>query len=214
MSLKDTIQGAREEAAASGNPFDRTKKGEATQDSQTSTRTDQGFTRRSMARAKPSRAAAAGVTVVSSGKGKPEDKMSKEERKAKRKAEREVEDRRYNVTQILLEENPEYHKIRKMWWAFLIVGVVFMATALALYGTVSSGNGGVLPWMGTAAMVCMVLAYASVIAGLIFDYVKMRPLRKDADMRARSMSDKRLKTRLVEDAERKEAEKAARSKKR
>ena len=214
MSLKDTIRGAREEAAASGNPFERTKKDDTEKAAKTTARKDQRYTRRSMARAKPSREAAAGVTVVSASKGKAEDQMSKEERKEKKRKDREVEDRRYNVTQILLEENPEYHKTRKMWWAFLIVGVVFMAVALALYGTVNSGNPSATPWMAGAAVVCMVLAYASVIGGLIFDYIKMRPLRKDADMRARSMSDKRLKALLVANAEKKEAEKAARSKKR
>ncbi len=216
MSLKDTIQGAREEVAASGNPFERTSskgnKGSGGADAKSS---DQGFSKRSAARGKPSRQAAAGVRVVSSGsKSKSTANMSKEERKAERRKEREVEDRRYNVTQMILEENEEYKKARKRWWAFLIGGVAFMAIALILYGRVTSTQTSPESPMGIAAVISMVLAYAVVIGGLVYDFTKIRPLRKEAEKRAQSMSDKRLKARLVEKAEKDEAEKAARKAKR
>ncbi|MDO4797072.1 MAG: Yip1 family protein [Coriobacteriales bacterium] len=214
MSLKDTIKGAREEVAASGNPFERpSAKGDSESGGSTSRSSDQGFSRRSAARSKPSRKAAAGVRVVSSGK-KPKADMSKEERKAQRRKDREVEDRRYNVTQMLLEQNEDYMKSRKMWWVFLIAAVVLMAIALLLYGRITSAKEDPQSAIGIAAVVSMVMAYIVVIVGMIFDFTKIRPMRKEAEKRAESMSDKRLKTLLVEKAKKEEAEKAERKAKR
>ena len=216
MSLKDTIRGARDEAAASGNPFERSKATAEDEAPQEVARTKRGTARRSAASAKPSREAAAGVRVVSSsGKTtKGTAQMTKEERKQERKKEREKEDQRYSLTQAYLEEDEEYKKARKRWWAFLIGGVAFMAIALILYGRVTSTQTSPESPMGIAAVISMVLAYAVVIGGLVYDFTKIRPLRKEAEKRAQSMSDKRLKARLVEKAEKEEAEKAARKAKR
>lgn len=213
MSLKDTIRGAREEASANGNPFERGSK-DASADKQAQAderKSSAGFERRSAARAKPTREASAGVRVVSS-KGKPKkSQMTKEEKKAERKREREIEDRRYNVSQMILEENEEYKRMRKIWWIFLIAGVVLMVIALGLYGMVtSSGNPDTT--MSFLAMGSMVAAYIVVICGLIFDWVKIRPLRKEASDRAQSMTDKRLRTKLVQKAKKDEAEKERKKK--
>lgn len=201
MSLKDTIRGAREEAAASGNPFDRkaNNKDAATTTSATtnSQANAQGFERRSAARGKPSREAAAGVRVVASNgkaKKKSQDNMTKEERKAERKRERAVEDRRYNVTQMYLEQDPAYQKARKVWWGFLIAGIAFMVIAMVLYWVVNGQGANANTGMAMSSVVCMVIAYIVVIAGLIYDWVKIRPLRKEVEKRTQSMSDKRLQT--------------------
>ncbi len=208
MSLKDTIKGAREEVAASGNPFERkSNKGDDAQADMS--RPGQGFSRRSAARGKPSRQAAAGVRVVSTNK-KPQSDMSKQERKVERRRERDLEDRRYSVTQILLKENEEYTRLKKFWWVFLIAGVVFMGISLAMYSLVTKSGQSPENWMGVVAIVCMVLAYVVIIAGLLFDFLKIRPLRKEIEKRTNSMSDKRLKARLAENAKKEEEEKAAR----
>ncbi|MBR3328514.1 MAG: hypothetical protein IKG22_14460 [Atopobiaceae bacterium] len=202
MSLKDTIRGAREEAAASGNPFDRgtgskdsNKSGSGSSSSGQSSA--QGFERRSAARSKPSREAAAGVRVVSSNgksKSKSTSNMTKAERKEERKRERAIEDRRYNVTQMYLEQDPAYQKARKVWWGFLIGGIVFMVLAMVLYWVISGQGQGANANMAIVSMVSMALAYGVVIAGLIYDWVKIRPMRKEVEKRTQSMSDKRLQT--------------------
>ena len=208
MSLKDTIRGAREEAAASGNPFERNAgnkdadaSGNASSNGSSST---QGFERRSAARGKPSREAAAGVRVVSSNgksKKKSTEGMTKAERKEERRRERAVEDRRYNVTQMYLEQDPAYQKARKVWWRFLIAGIVFMMLAMVLYWVVNGQGANANTAMAMFAVVSMVIAYIVVIAGLVYDWVKIRPMRREIEKRTQSMSDKRLQTVLKRKAE-------------
>lgn len=197
MSLKDTIKGAREEASANGNPFERSASSDKSGDNgaTASAASSQGFTRRSASRAKPSRAAAAGVRVVSAnGKQKSKKNQTKEELKAERKHDREISDLRYNVSQKILEEREDYIKARKVWWKFLIAGVVLMVLAIGLYLAVSNMGANAPEPLGIFGLVTMVCAYIVVIAGLIYDWVKIRPLRKDVDKYVQSMSEKRLVT--------------------
>ena len=197
MSLKDTIRGAREEAAANSiiNSRNGADKSAEAADAAAPSTNAQGFTRRSAARSKPAREAAAGVRVVSSsGKVKKKSNMTKAERKEERKRERAIEDRRYNVTQMYLEQDPAYQKARKVWWGFLIGGIVFMVLAMVLYWVISGQGQGANANMAIVSMVSMALAYGVVIAGLIYDWVKIRPMRKEVEKRTQSMSDKRLQT--------------------
>ena len=208
MSLKDTIRGARAEAEANGNPFER---------STSNTDQDAGAasgkrraSRRSVARAKPTREAAAGVRVVSSsGKTiKNKANMTKEERKAEKQAERELEDRRYALSQAYIEENVEYKEARKRWWIFMGVGVALVVVAFSLYGFVNQNRANANPAMAFAAMAAMVLSYIAIIGGLVYDWVKVRPLRKKVESKVASMSDKRVKAALDQKArEQAEAEK-------
>ena len=73
MSLMDTIKGARQEAEESGIPFEKPtfrKKDDGNEAAGASEgSSSQGFTRRSAAKAKPSRQAAAGVQVVRTSGG-------------------------------------------------------------------------------------------------------------------------------------------------
>ena len=202
MSLKDTIRGARDEAAASGNPFERSKATAEDEAPQEVARTKRGTARRSAASAKPSREAAAGVRVVSSsGKTtKGTAQMTKEERKQERKKEREKEDQRYSLTQAYLEEDEEYKKARKNWWIFLGVGMGLIVVAFTLYGLVNQQGPNASPVMAFCAMGSMVCAYVAVIGGLIYDWVKIRPLRRKIDERVSSMSDKRVRTVLNQKA--------------
>ncbi len=200
MSLMDTIKGARQEAEESGIPFERPsskKKDDGKNTSAGEGANAQGFTRRSAAKAKPSRQAAAGVRVVrtsggSTKSGKPKDEMTKEERKAERKHDREIGDLRYNVTQQILEEREDYQKARKLWWKFLIGGVILMVAAIGIYTAVSSMKGNAPEFLAALGIVTMVGAYVVVIAGLVYDWVKIRPMRKEADAYVQSMSEKRL----------------------
>ena len=199
MSLKDTIRGARDEVAASGNPFESVGgkdkgKGKGKQESGGSA-TKRKYARSTAANRKPSREAAAGVRVVSSsGKAKSTANMTKEERKEEKRLEREKEDRRYSVTQMILEKDEEYQKARKFWWRFLIGGFVLMVIALGLYGYVSNVGPAAPPIAYIGSIVAMVAAYGVIIVGIIFDFRKIRPRRKAAEQRVASMTDKKIQS--------------------
>ncbi len=222
MSLMDTIRGAREEAQANGLPFERNqgddgKEGaqEGAAGAQSAGKPAGAGQRRSAARAKPSREAAAGVRRVSSGgkTTKGTANMSKEERKAERNREREKEDRRYSLAQSYLETDEEYKRARKTWWILLGVGIALVVIAFTLYGFVrqqGENANEVLAFLGLASMV---LAYGCVIVGLIYDWVKIRPLRTKVNERVASMSDKRVKTILNQKA-REQAEEEQRKQRR
>ena len=201
MSLKDTIRGAREEAEASGNPFER-KKAVAEVEESVEVKNAKRRATGSVASAKPRREAAAGVRVVSSSgkttKGKSE--MTKEERKAERNREREKEDRRYSLTQAYLEEDEDYKAAHKTWWIFLGAGIALVVVAFTLYGLVNQQGAEASPVMAFLALASMVLAYVAIIGGLIYDWVKIRPLRQKITKRVESMSDKRVKTILNQKA--------------
>ena len=198
MSLKDTIRGAREEAAANISPLSRTSSEEPV-DSGAQTTSEQGFERKSVSRAKPTREAAAGVRVVnSSKKGRSTSEMSKQEQKSERKKERERQDRRYAVSQMLLEEDPAYQRFHKIWWRILIVGLVFMVIALISYTHVSSVGEGAPMWVMVVSMGSMVLAYIAVIASFIYDWVNVRPIRRNHEQRVASMTEKRINKTLRE----------------
>lgn len=205
MSLMDTIKGARREAEATGIPFER-KKGDVEGDDSQGVQGNRGATRKSAARAKPSREAAAGVRVVNrSGGGKtkskkPAKEMTKEERKAERKAERELEDRRYSLTQAYINENEEYQRARKNWWKFLGAGVGLAVVAFVIYGIVSRQGEGASTVLAIISGATIVLSYIAIIGALVYDWVKIRPLRKQAEERVASMSDKRVRTVLDQKA--------------
>ncbi|MBO7675742.1 MAG: hypothetical protein J6S63_12165 [Atopobiaceae bacterium] len=192
MSIKDTIKAARDEATANGNPFERpaAASDDATADARSSSA---GFTRKSAAKAKPSRQAASGVRMVSSsGKQKSKKNMTKEEQKAERKHEREIDDLRYNVTQQILEEREEYKHARKLWWRFLIAGVVCMVLAFVQYMLVNNMGSNAPIALAISALVTMVLSYVVIIIGMIYDWRTIRPMRKDVNSYVQSMSEKRL----------------------
>ncbi len=199
MSLMDTIKGAREEAGANV-PFERSSKDAKSADDQSAAKSDggksgQGFVRKSAGRARPSRKAAQGVRMeTASGKPKSKKDLTKEELKAEKKHSREVDDLRYNVTQKLLEEKSEYKTARKMWWRFLIGGLVFMVLAIIQYSVVTAQGASAPVWMAISAMVCMVIAYIVLIIGIIYDWRTIHPMRKDMEKYVQSMSERRLIT--------------------
>jgi hypothetical protein len=104
----------------------------------------------------------------------------------------EIGDLRYNVTQQILEEREDYQRAHKMWWKFLIGGVILMVAAIGLYMAVSNMKSSAPEWMGVLGIVTMVAAYGVVIAGLVYDWVKVRPIRREVDAYVQSMSEKRL----------------------
>ena len=216
MSLIDTIKGAREEAEASGLTFDRKKERDEEGDDIQAAPSSRGMARRSAARARPKREAAAGVRVVNTGGGKskarsskPVSEMTKEERKAERKVERELEDRRYTLTQAFINESEEYKRARKNWWKFLGTGIALVVVAFTLYGFVNQAGENANPTIAIMSGVTIALSYVAIIGALVYDWVKIRPLRKKEEQRVASMSDKKVKNILDQKAREQAKEEAA-----
>ena len=85
-----------------------------------------GVARKSAASAKPARQAASSVRVVPASskarrkeleKGENLEGLSKEEKRARKAKQRAREDRIYTVSNILLKQDEDYTKRRRIWWA-------------------------------------------------------------------------------------------------
>ncbi len=220
MSLKDTIQGARAEVAANSKPAAEDDKAAGKGKAAASADPPKddpeakptGFAKKSVTRAKPARQAASSVTVVSaSGKTKSKKNMatmSKDEQKEERRRQREAEDRVDTVAQILLDEDPAYKELRKKWW--IIMGVGFGCLVLSFIPLAVAGNASAdysTP-AGFVSIVFMVLAYVFIIWSFVFDWRKIRPLRKVHTAEASGMTVKRLQAVLDRDRQERAAAKA------
>ncbi|MGN9234642.1 hypothetical protein ACTM8Z_04990 [Atopobiaceae bacterium HCP3S3_D6] len=216
MSLRDTIQGAREEVGANGVLSRKDKEEKPAEDAEKDEGERGGFSKRSVSRAKPAREAAAGVRVVDasgrtkSKKGTSEPK-TKEEKKAERRREQELNDKRFTVSDAILNQNPDYLKYRRTWW--ILLGTGFAALILTFVTNIAdpAAAADVRTNLGLASLILIVFSYVAIIAGFIYDFRKIRPLRKQADAAAAGMSLKKLNG-TVDDLRRKKmAEEAARS---
>lgn len=182
-----------------------------------------GVSRKSAAKAKPARAAAQSVRVVSaSSKSKSRSgasstaNMTKEQKKAKRRAEREQEDMIATVANVKMRDDPTYVRYRRIWWVLLVAGMVFVFVSFAA-GTLGQNAEGnmydVSTTSGIIAVVSVVLAYALIIGALVFEFAKIRPIRNAALSQVRGMTEKKRRAvieRSYEEDERRRAEKAAR----
>lgn len=198
MSLRDTLAGARKEAALSGNPFaksDDKTKADATDDAVKTKKSSVGQFKSSAARAKPSREAAASVRVVSSddyklGKtGKAHSEMSKEEKKAERHRQRAINDARTRAAQDILNGHASYKRSQHIWWVLLGGGMIVTVLSLVVnrYYPAEKSDFGAL-----VSIITLVSAYALIIAGFIYDWRVVRPMRRAADAEVSRMSDKRV----------------------
>jgi hypothetical protein len=82
-----------------------------------------------------------------------------------------------------------------------------VASALIAYffngGTMAEPN-------GVAGTVALVLAYAGILGGLFYDFIRIRPLRRETDARAKSMTAKKRAEIIQKNEEARAARKAAR----
>ena len=176
-----------------------------------------GMTRKSPTKAKPVREAAGSVRVVAKKKN-PDGStstvgMTKEEKKEVRRAEREEEDVFNTLTNAMLKRDELYTSRRRIWWVFLALGLVFVVASFAS-GYIGAPDGSNMYDLSTTggilSVVSLVLAYVFIITSLVYEWMKIRPLRNETQNRIAGLSPKtRRATRaeLYEEDERKRAEK-------
>ena len=199
-------------------PFNKRNMPKADEDEKTS-----GLARKSASAAKPAREAAQGVRVVKASKsgGKSASasrstaKMTKEEKRAARREQREREDLMAGVANAMMKKDPEYVRRRRLWWVFLSVGLVsvFLSFGASMLGGSTDNPYNLSTPGGILAVVSLVVAYAAIIGALVYEFVRIRPIRNAVTARARGLSDKKKRAVLEEsyaEEDRRRAEKAAR----
>ncbi len=176
-----------------------------------------GMTRKSPTKAKPVREAAGSVRVVAKKKN-PDGStstvgMTKEEKKEVRRAEREEEDIFNSLTNALLKADELYASRRRMWWVFLGLGLLFVVGAFA-FGYIGAPDGSNMYNLSTTggvlSVVSLVLAYVFIITSLVYEWMKIRPIRNEKQDKVASLSPKKRRAMLsdlYEAEERKRAEK-------
>ena len=207
MSLLDTIKAAREEAEEAGSLLTQTKKSDAgaKDDAANEEAVQTGFSKRSAARAKPAREAAGSVRTTNA---KDSSSMSKEERKAARDARRSEQDVAYDATQIVLDQQPGYKTARRISWGTMIVGMVFAIASFLIMQYMQRG-GAASESLAALSIGLMVLAYVSIIGSFVYDYIKVRPMRRKAEETTSGMTQKRMKRMIAENEARKAEEKSS-----
>lgn len=154
-----------------------------------------GYKRKSAGSAKPARQAAASVRVVpASAKAKREqiergeslEGLTREEKRARKRERRMLEDRLYAASGELLKDDPNYKPRRRFFWVLLGIGLF---ATIAVWVMLFVGD---TKQAGVPEYVLLGVAYAAIIASFIYDLVRIRPLRNDARARAEGMSDKKL----------------------
>ena len=161
--------------------------------------TSTGVARRSASSCKPSREAAGSVRVAAStskerraelDRGEDLSNLTKEEKKARKRELRMQEDRVYTALNVMLREDFKYNRFRRVWWFLLGLGVVCLVATWGLL--IVANKSGQPAGMNAAELVCTVLAYAAIIGALVFDFIKIRPLRNMYRAKAEGMSERQL----------------------
>ncbi len=158
-----------------------------------------GVARKSASSAKPARQAASSVRVVPATSKSRRAKLdageslaglSRAEKRARKQQRRMLEDRIMTATNYLLQDVPGYSGRRRVWWAFLIVGIVSIVIAwLTLY---MSGRATTDPVFSGLSIATIVIAYAAIIGGFIYDYARIRPMRNEVRARVEGMTESKL----------------------
>ena len=100
-----------------------------------------------------------------------------------------------------------------MWWVFLGLGLVFVVAAF-VSGYIGAPDGSNMYDLSTTggvlSVVSLVLAYVFIITSLVYEWMKIRPIRNEKQDKVRSLSPKKRRAMLAdlyEADERKRAEK-------
>lgn len=159
-----------------------------------------GMARKSASSAKPARAAAGSVRVVpttakakraAAERGEDLSNLSKEEKKARKAELRREEDRIYTASSQLMKEDPDYPRLRRIWWVLLAIGIAALIGTWVMLAVM--GQEGVATSAGqTAQFALIIAAYAAIIIAFIFDFMKIRPIRNACREKAAGMTAAKL----------------------
>ena len=133
--------------------------------------------------------------------------LSKEEKRARKQAERLQEDRLYAASNALMRQDEDYNRRRKFFWVLLALGMVAIVIVWLMLGTTRGQE------MQTIQIVGIVIAYACILGAFIYDLVRIRPIRNACRSKAEGLTDKRLNNLIEKDAAERDAKKAKRESK-
>lgn len=139
-------------------------------------------------------------------KGESLEGLSKEEKRARKAKRRAKEDRIYTVSSILLKQDEDYTKRRRIWWAVLTIGMVLV---VAIWSSLYFAPAGMVS--SPVQMAGIVLSYIVILGDFIYDFVRIRPLRNMYRAQAEGMSDNKLNA-IIEHSAAKEDKKASKKK--
>lgn len=197
MSLLDTIKKAKEEAIQAGTlPSSSAKQKQAPKDDKR-VNERRGALERSLTRAKPTREKAKGVQTASHGP-KPSLLKLSAGREA-RKQERIKRDQHYAATRVLLDQNPEYRRYQTVLWIMLGAGLISIVLSWVINYLQPHAMSDLSSPEGMLEVALLVLAYAFVIAGFVYDLIKAKPIRRAAEARATALSPKKIRELLMND---------------
>lgn len=178
-----------------------------------------GFTRKSAGSAKPARVAASSVRVVPASakekrkqveRGESLEGLSREEKRARKRELRLQEDRIYTVSNVLMKDDPDYNKRRRVFWVLLVVAVI---AAIGVWVVMLGLPEEALSVSQPVQIVGLIISYACIIGAFVYDLVRVRPLRNEARRRAEGMSEAKLIAVLEEDKAKEAAKREAKKKK-
>lgn len=159
-----------------------------------------GMARKSASSAKPARAAAGSVRVVPSTakakraaaeRGEDLSNLSKEEKRVRKAELRREEDRIYTASSQLMKEDPDYPRLRRIWWVLLAIGIAALIGTWVMLAVM--GQEGMATSAGqTAQFALIIAAYAAIIIAFIFDFMKIRPIRNACREKAAGMTAAKL----------------------
>ena len=168
-----------------------------------------GMARKSASSAKPARAAAGSVRVVPSTakakraaaeRGEDLSNLSKEEKRARKAELRREEDRIYTASSQLMKEDPDYPRLRRIWWVLLAIGIAALIGTWVMLAVM--GQEGMATSAGqTAQFALIIAAYAAIIIAFIFDFMKIRPIRNACREKAAGMTAAKLDEVIARSAE-------------
>lgn len=194
MSLRETIEGARDEAKQTVDTMSKKAKDEKPAEGEKVTPAYDPFksNKATAAGAKPTREAAASVRMEGERSKKNPVTMTKEEKKAARAEERALEDKRNQAYDYILKGDAEFKKTDRTWWILLGIGFACTIISLVVTYVFPSQAKEYATGQGIASIVTLVLAYGFIIAAFVYDFRKRRPHRKAAERRLQGMNDKKV----------------------
>ena len=173
-----------------------------------------GMMRKSAGSAKPARAAAESVRVVPANskakrqqaeRGEDLSGLSREEKRARKAEIRRHDDRVFAAANVLMREDFDYNRYRKIWMILIAAGIAVIVVAFILFSFAGNKPSATLSVVEYATVA---IADIAIFAAFIFDFVKIRPIRNEARAKAEGMSEARLSATVERGASKEDSKRA------